>query len=174
MTTAITMARPDNTNKSLASHEFREAMSRLGAAVHLLATDGAAGKNGATVSSVCSVSDDPATLLVCLNRTARVNQMVKTNGVFSINTLLHDHTEISNIFAGQGDLAMEDRFAKADWSLLATGSPILNSARVSFDCHIKEVSEVGTHSVIFGEVVAARLGEFAPALIYLDRNYHSV
>lgn len=174
MTTALTMAPADNTSKSLASHEFREAMSRLGASVHLLASAGTAGRVGATVSSVCSVSDDPATLLVCLNRSAKVNQIVKDNGVFSINTLIHDHTDLSNVFAGQGDLSMEERFAKGSWGTLATGSPILESARVSFDCHIKEVTEVGTHSVIFGEVVAARLGEFAPALIYLDRNYHSV
>ncbi|KZL21292.1 NADH:FAD oxidoreductase [Pseudovibrio axinellae] len=149
-------------------------MSRLGASVHLLTSTGAAGRVGATVSSVCSVSDNPPTLLVCLNRTAKVNQIVKTNGVFSINTLIHDHTELSNVFAGQGELPMDERFAKGNWISLATGSPILNSARVSFDCQIKEVSEVGTHSVIFGEVVAARLGEVAPALIYLDRNYHSV
>lgn len=174
MTTTTTMTKPDKTEKSLASHEFKEAMSRLGAAVHLLASSGPAGRVGATVSSVCSVSDDPATLLVCLNRIARVNRIVKDNGVFSINTLLHDHTEMSNVFAGQGELTMEERFAKGNWTTLLTGAPILESARVSFDCHIKEVTEVGTHSVIFGEVVAARLGEFAPALIYLDRNYHSV
>ncbi len=174
MTTALTMTPSQNTTTSLAAHEFREAMSRLGASVHLLASDGPAGKTGATVSSVCSVSDEPATLLVCLNRNARMNQIVKDNGVFSINTLVHDHTELSNIFAGKGDLSMQDRFTKGSWTQLSTGSPILESARVSFDCHIKEVSEVGTHSVIFGEVVAARLGEFAPALIYLDRNYHSV
>lgn len=174
MTSALTTAAPQDTETTLASHEFREAMSRLGAAVSILTSDGPAGLTGATVSAVCSVSDEPATLLVCLNRTSRVNQLVKDNGVFTINTLVHEHTELSNVFAGQGNLSMEERFAQGDWETLATGSPVLKSARVSFDCQIKEISEVGTHSVIFGEVVAARLGEFAPALIYLDRNYHSL
>ena len=36
---------------------FREAMSRLGAAVHVVTTAGAAGKSGFTATAVCSVSD---------------------------------------------------------------------------------------------------------------------
>ena len=47
---------------------FRDAMSRLGAAVHVVTTAGAGGKSGFTATAVCSVSDTPATLLVCLNR----------------------------------------------------------------------------------------------------------
>ena len=47
---------------------FRQAMSRLGAAVHVITTEGPAGKTGFTATAVCSVSDAPPTLLVCLNR----------------------------------------------------------------------------------------------------------
>ena len=43
-------------------------MSRLGAAVHVVTTAGLAGKTGFTATAVCSVSDQPAMLLVCLNR----------------------------------------------------------------------------------------------------------
>ena len=35
---------------------FREAMSRLGAAVHVITTAGPGGKAGATATAVCSVS----------------------------------------------------------------------------------------------------------------------
>ena len=48
--------------------QFREAMSRLGAAVHVVTTAGPAGRAGVTATAVVSVSDQPATLLVCLNR----------------------------------------------------------------------------------------------------------
>ena len=47
---------------------FREAMSRLGAAVHIVTTAGPAGMAGFTATAVCSVSDAPPMLLVCLNR----------------------------------------------------------------------------------------------------------
>jgi hypothetical protein len=48
------------------------------------------------------------------------------------------------------------------------------AARVGLDCRVTEITEVGTHSVIFGEVVALSLGDRGPALIYLDRAYHRI
>ncbi len=47
---------------------YRDAMARLGAAVSIVTTDGPAGRAGFTASAVCSVTDDPPTLLVCMNR----------------------------------------------------------------------------------------------------------
>ena len=47
---------------------FRDAMSCMGAAVNIITTDGPAGRAGFTASAVCSVTDTPPTLLVCLNR----------------------------------------------------------------------------------------------------------
>ena len=48
--------------------EYRNAMARLGAAVNIVTTDGEGGRAGFTASAVCSVTDDPPTLLVCMNR----------------------------------------------------------------------------------------------------------
>ena len=47
---------------------FRDAMAHVGAAVNIITTDGPAGRAGFTASAVCSVTDTPPTLLVCLNR----------------------------------------------------------------------------------------------------------
>lgn len=153
---------------------FREAMSRLGAAVHIATTDGPAGRCGTTVSAVTSVSDTPPSILVCVNRRARINTAIKENGVFAINTLPAHAEALSDAFAGKGDLSFEDRFALARWQSLVTGTPLLAGARVALDCRVTEISEVGTHSVIFGEVVALTLGDRGPALIYLDRAYHRI
>jgi len=53
---------------TVSREQFRDAMARLGAAVNIVTTDGTAGRAGFTASAVCSVTDDPPTLLVCLNR----------------------------------------------------------------------------------------------------------
>ena len=62
---------------------YREGMSNLAGAVNIVTTNGPAGKAGFTATAVCSVSDNPATLLVCLNRSASVYD------VFNQNTLWH-------------------------------------------------------------------------------------
>ena len=72
---------------SVDAKPFREAMSRLGAAVHIITTAGPAGKSGFTATAVCSVSDQPATLLVCLNRGSSSAPILTQNGVFCVNTL---------------------------------------------------------------------------------------
>lgn len=166
--------RQENTPESIDPLAFREAMSRLGTAVHIATTDGASGRCGTTVSAVTSVSDTPPSVLVCVNRRARINTAIKENGVFAINTLPAHAEALSDAFAGKGNLDFDDRFALARWTVALTGSPMLANARVALDCRVTEVTEVGTHSVVFGEVVALTLGDRGPALIYLDRAYHRI
>jgi len=153
---------------------FREAMSRLGAAVHVITTAGPAGKTGATATAVCSVSDAPPTLLMCLNRRSQTNPVVLENGVFCINTLGDGGAEIADIFSGRTGVQGADRFATGEWSVLATGSPVLAAAVVAFDCRIVEVRAVASHNVFFGAVEAVRLGPNGPALVYHERAYKRV
>lgn len=154
---------------------FRDAMARLGAAVNVVTTDGIAGRAGLTASAVCSVTDDPPTLLLCLNRASRGNAVFKANGVFCVNTLSADRHALSDAFAGKGGLDTDGRFALARWSLLATGAPVLEEACVvAFDCRITEVVEKGTHSVLFAEIAAIRQGAPGQALIWYGRGYHPV
>jgi flavin reductase len=153
---------------------FRNAMSRLGAAVHVVTTAGPGGKAGATATAVSSVSDAPPTLLMCLNRRSQTNPAVVENGVFCVNTLGHDGAEIADIFAGRTGVQGLDRFANGEWLVLATGSPVLASAVVAFDCRIVEVRSVASHNVFFGAVETVRLGPGGPALVYHDRAYKRV
>jgi flavin reductase (DIM6/NTAB) family NADH-FMN oxidoreductase RutF len=153
---------------------FREAMSRLGAAVHVITTAGPGGKAGATATAVCSVSDTPPTLLMCLNRRSQTNPAVVENGVFCVNTLGDGGAGLADMFAGRTGIVGTDRFANGEWLTLSTGSPVLASAVIAFDCRIVEVRSVGSHNVFFGAVETVRLGPAGQALVYHDRAYKRV
>jgi flavin reductase len=153
---------------------FREAMSRLGAAVNIITTTGPEGDTGFTASAVCSVTDDPATLLVCMNRNSTQNALFKEAGFLAVNVLPHEREELSPIFAGVGKLPMAERFARATWLRLATGAPVLEGAAAGLDCTIDQITEVGTHSVFFCGVKAIHLGTATSGLIYHGRGYHRV
>lgn len=150
---------------------FREAMSRVGAAVHVVTTGGPAGRGGATMTAVTSVSDAPPTVLICINRTGRLNAVLRANGVFCINTLVEGDEDLAGVFAGVGGLDHEDRFATGIWQTAATGAPVLAGARMALDCRVSEISEIGSHTVVFGVVEAVHLGPTHPALLYIDRAY---
>jgi len=153
---------------------FREAMARMGAAVNIITTHDASGDTGITVSAVCSVSDDPATLLVCINRSSRQYDVFKTAGIICINVLAPEHEELSPIFAGKGDLPMPQRFSLAKWLRLATGAPVLGSAAAGLDCIISQSVDVGTHTVFFCAVQAIHLGNSGAGLVYHGRAYHQL
>jgi flavin reductase len=153
---------------------FREAMCRLGAAVNLITTDGAAGRHGMIASAVCSVTDSPPTILVCVNRASAANEKLKVNGSLCVNILARSHKTLSDRFSNHA-LSIAERFGEEKrWTTLSTGSPGLSDAAVMLDCRVDDISEVGTHSVFFCRVVEVRLGEKKDALIYFDRAYHSL
>lgn len=152
--------------------DFRNAMARLGAAVNIITTDGPAGRAGFTASAVCSVTDTPPTLLVCLNRSASVYEIFNANRQLCINTLASGHETLSNLFGGK--TAMADRFLAADWSTLVTGSPILTGAVASFDCKVTQVMSVGTHDILLCEAQALVCNDNMHGLIYFDRGYHQL
>ncbi len=153
---------------------FREAMSRLGAAVNIITTAGADGDAGFTASAVCSVTDDPPTLLVCMNRNSKSIGAFHQARILCVNVLAHEHQELSPVFASVGELPMAERFAMASWLRLATGSPVLETAAASFDCTIDQITEVGTHSVFFCGVKAIHIGSGTSGLIYHGRAYHKI
>jgi len=171
-------AQPGNetllTTPTIDRQSFREAMSRFAAAVHLVTTDGPAGRRGVTVSSACSVSDDPATLLVCLNTSSPDNIRFEANGNFALNLLGKEDEAIARAFAGEGRLSPEVRFAKGKWRTEETGAPLLTSALASFDCRLVEARIIATHRVMISEVVSVRVGARAPSLVYVDRGYRSL
>lgn len=148
---------------------FRQGMANLGAAVNVITTAGPAGQAGFTASAVCSVTDTPPTLLVCLNRSASVFQTFKKNEVLCVNTLAAHQSTLSTVFGGK--TPMQERFTHGEWSKLVTGSPILNEALVSFDCEIVQSMSIGSHDVLFCEVKAMRHQSGLNALMYFNRSY---
>lgn len=151
--------------------EFRDAMARLPAAVNIITTGGAAGRGGFTASAVCSVTDSPATLLVCMNRTVSSAELFRTNGTLCVNTLCGSQEELSGIFAGATGVDGEARFAHGAWAPIVTGAPALEGCLVAFDARITDMIEKGTHIVLFAEVEAVKIGGADPALLYFARNY---
>ncbi|MFM0649301.1 flavin reductase [Paraburkholderia bryophila] len=152
---------------------FRDAMAGLGAAVNIVTSDGAAGRAGCTASAVCGVTDEPPTLLVCINRSSRNNAAFRANGQLCVNVLSAEQQALAAHFASSA-LQVDERFAAAQWNTLTTGAPALDGALASLDCEIESVTEIGTHTVFFCAVKAVQTQGAGDALIYYGRRYHRV
>src|SRR6476646_9750081 len=151
--------------------EFRAALTGLATAVSVIATNGPAGLAGLTCSAVCGVSDTPATLVACVSRRSAAHDIIKTNGVLCINCLPATRPDLSQLFAGVGQVPMAERFAAGLWSALATGAPHCTDALVAFDCELMDAHEVGTHSVLIARVLATAQNAPAEPLLHQRQQY---
>lgn len=153
---------------------FREGMSRVASAVHIITTDGVAGKAGLTATAVSSLSAEPPMLLTCVKRSSSSAPILRQNGVFVVNTLSASHRELADLFAGRTGVRGAERFDAYPWSKGETGAPVLADALASFECRVTQILDVATHDILIGHVVAVRLGATAQHLIYADRQYQTV
>ena len=151
---------------------YRDAMAHFAGHVHVVTTDGPAGRRGATVIAACSVSDNPPTVLVCLNRQNPRNEPFVKNGNFALNTLSSHHEALAAGFSGQTGLPPDERFALGRWDTISTGAPTLADALAVFDCELVDTKDLATHRVLFGKVTGLRIGDNLKPLIYHDRAYH--
>ena len=145
-------------------------MSRAAASVSVVTTEGDAGRDGVTVSSMTSVSADPPTMLVCINRESNSADLIQQNGAFCINLLRDDQAEISNVFASFCEPPGGDKFNVATWETAPSGAPRLVEALVTFDCKVVDCHRSGSHFIIIGEVIETRIDDGTP-LIYGSRSY---
>ncbi|AHI24073.1 flavin reductase [Komagataeibacter xylinus] len=157
---------------TVSADTFRNGMAALSGAVTVVTTDGPHGPHGFTASAVCSVSDTPPTLLVCINRTTSAHPHILEHGVLAINVLHEGQHGLSNIFSSRSR-SMAERFAAGKWHAGLTGAPVLDDALVSFDCRIREIRDVGTHTVVIAHVVDVTVGhdDIRPALVWFNRQY---
>lgn len=156
----------------VAAADYRNAMSLFSSAVSVITSVGESGRHGFTASAVCSVSDSPPTLLVCVNQSVSSHAHLIENRILAVNVLAAHHQAISQAFAAK--LTPTQRFACGEWMTLVTGAPILSDALVSFDCKIEQVQAVATHSILLCRVLAIEISEQPQSLVYFNRAYHSV
>lgn len=157
--------------------DFRNAMALMTGAVNVITTQGPAGLAGFTASAVCSVTDSPPTVLVCMNRGSFAHPCFTTNGVLCVNVLSAAQQSLSALFADR-TVTMPERFERAVWQPRASGAPGLDGALVQLDGRITATHEIGSHSVFIVELVEVRLaaetGDELRGLAYFNRRYHAL
>lgn len=153
---------------------YRDAMAHYAGHVQLITTERDGVRRGVTITAACSVSDDPPTVLACLNNSNDKNNVFFEGDSFVLNTLGARHQGLASAFAGFGALPVDERFALGHWISLVTGAPVLKDAIAAFDCRLVDMKVTATHTVLFGEVAGVHFGAADEALVYLDRGFHSL
>ena len=155
----------------IADH-VRDAMRRTASGIAVLATDGPAGLAGVTISTLCSLSLEPPSVIACVHRNSRAVAAVLKNGVFSANILGEGQADVAAAFAGLDPAFQDNRFAAGIWDV-ADGLPRLTGAVASFACRLADTHRFGSHVILIGEIYAVTASD-APPLIYSDRAFRTL
>jgi flavin reductase (DIM6/NTAB) family NADH-FMN oxidoreductase RutF len=150
---------------------FKGAMRRFATGVTVITSGQGHGRRGLTATAVSSVTMEPPTILVCVNRTGEAHATIEASAAFCVNILSSGEEEAATCFAGQSGLVGVAKFSPFSWSALETGAPALDGALANIDCRVCEVLRAASHTVYFGRVAAVRLAEGRP-LVHFDRQFH--
>jgi flavin reductase (DIM6/NTAB) family NADH-FMN oxidoreductase RutF len=150
---------------------FRIAMRDLAGGVSVITTGAGVTRAGLTATSVSSLSMDPPSILVCINRLSSVLPVLIEQRAFGVNMLGAGHRHIADRFAGRDGVRGAARYAGEDWITLATGAPLLADAVAAVDCSLEQTVEWYSHLVIIGRVRAVHLNGGASPLVYWRGNY---
>jgi len=127
-----------------------------------------------TITSVSSLSVDPPSLIVSVNRESSSWPLLQRHGFFGVNFLGADQLDIAERFSGKGGLKGADRFAGAQWTGSVSGVPLLVGALSAIDCEVEDIVERGSHAIVIGRVLDVRNATAKPALIYWQGQYVAV
>jgi flavin reductase (DIM6/NTAB) family NADH-FMN oxidoreductase RutF len=153
--------------------DFIAAMGQHVSSVCVITTQYQGKPHGLTATAMSSVCAEPPRLLVCVNKTGTSHEMIIASGTFCVNVLAEAQDKVAKAFAGMMGKDF-NRFSVGEWDQMSTGAPSLVNATAVFDCHVKQVIDQFSHSIIIGEVVAVRHVKSQDTLLYGARRFRAL
>lgn len=144
---------------SLSPERFRATMAQLVAGVTVVALKDEAGRSvGMTASAVTALSLEPPLLLVCIDRSAAIHDLIVRARAFSVSILADDQEKVARRFADPE----RHEFAAEGVAAGPSGLPLVEGALAHVECTRGAVYEGGDHSIVTGALDWSRTREGAP------------
>ena len=150
--------------------DLRALMRLVASTVAVVTAHDRTSQAGITATSVASVSFDPPSILVCVNRATRLHAAVRRSGRFRVNYLSHAQKAVANAFGGPHE---GDRFTCGEWRRDAPFGPKLIAGLGDIPCVLAQATDCGTHTVFIGTVQTADIQTGTP-LLYCNGAYASL
>lgn len=144
--------------------QFRLAMRKLASTVTVLTTREADEHHGMAATAVTSLSTEPPSLLVCINRSASMHDPLHRSQLFCVNLLGVQHGPLCDAFGGK--LTGAARFAVGDWASDGDGVRYLTDAPANIFCRLEQQHVYGTHTIFIGRVESIRVDPEGQPLLY--------
>ena len=119
------------------------------------------------IGSFVSVSLDPPLVGFLPGKTSRTWPQIEGSGAFCVNVMGDDQLDLCNSFFKKE----VDPFTTCNWTTGETGSPVIEGALATIDCHIHEVVDAGDHVMVFGRVTDMDCADDGKPLVFFGGGY---
>lgn len=150
--------------------DVRQALRQFASGVTIVTAEHGGERYGITVSAFTSISLDPPVIMVSINSSSPLAEMVIASEHFAVHILGNEQEELSTRFATSS--SGSEKYHELEVTPGSSGAPTLNGMLALLDCVLDQTLAVGTHILMFGRVVhAASVFEPGSPLIYYHRSY---
>ncbi|GAA3523853.1 flavin reductase family protein [Nocardioides daeguensis] len=147
--------------------KFRQAMATFPSGVTIMTTTDENGEaRGFAASSFCSVSLDPALVLVCIAKTAQCHGAFMSSDQWSIQVAGSAHVDLIERFATKG----ADKFGGGEFVRDHRGIPVLLDAAVLIECEAHARLDGGDHTILVARVIEVDVDD-RPPVLYFQRGF---
>lgn len=146
--------------------DMRRAMGRFTTGVAVVSADDGDGEPcGMTISSLTSISLDPAIVLVSLTHGSRTTDAVDARGRFAVSILSSRQEAVARRFATRGGA----RFEGLPSDRTGLGLPVVADALAHLECTVHSAHDIGDHRVFYGDVAELRWRDGTGLVFYSGR-----
>jgi len=151
--------------------ELRGLMRYWPHGVSVLAVDYEGDRMGVTLSSLVSLSLDPALVGISVGKEASCYELLRRAGAFAVSLLGAEQEDVARRFAS-------GRPPIVHWEGVATRegqvAPLIEGGVGWIEARTIAEHDAGDHTFFIGEVLSVERGPSTHALMYRDRSYHAL
>ena len=152
----------------MSKEQFIIAMRFLAASVSVISAKDSSGKPYAmTASSVTSLTIDPPSILVCVNKYASIHDVLISGNDLCINILQNNQQGISNLCSSKQ--LESERFNNDFWDI--ENIPFIKNAQSNIFCKVEETIAYHTHKIVIASVGSSQSADKFNTLMYADGGY---
>jgi flavin reductase (DIM6/NTAB) family NADH-FMN oxidoreductase RutF len=149
---------------------FRHTVGTFATGVTVVTTGQDGAYHAMTANAFMSLSLEPVTVMISVEKSAHTYPVVDKCGAFTVNVLAEDQEEVSRLFASKAQQERHD-LHDTPFDIGANGVPMLKGCLAYIQCRTIEKFDAWDHTLFIGEVLEARVARDVPPLVYFRSAY---
>ena len=139
------------------------AFKQMAKSVYILSCVKQGVRYASVATAVSNLSNDPPSLLICMEKTASFSGLLTQGTLFAVNIPgAAQQNMVEHCMGAKG----EARFDVGVWTAISE-QPLLSGAQASFVCRVNTINTHATHNIVIADIEESVCNEERSALVYV-------